>query len=66
MARIKLVLNERRLAYDGAMKLAEQQQAEAKLRQHEKGDWDIVDFMAQQQEAKQPPVKETAEETPKQ
>jgi large subunit ribosomal protein L47 len=39
MARIKAVLNERRLAYEGAMKLAEKEHDAAKL----KSPWDSED-----------------------
>jgi hypothetical protein len=50
MARIKAVLNERRLAYEGAMKLAEKECDAAKATAMAKSPWDsedkkIVDYL---------------------
>lgn len=54
MARIKAVLNERRLAYEGAMKLAEQQMAAAEKAVVDEADAKVMDFQAaQQQEERQ-------------
>jgi hypothetical protein len=43
MARIKAVLNERRLAYEGAMKLAEKERDAAKAKAMAKSPWDSED-----------------------
>lgn len=49
MARIKLVLNERRLAFEGAMKIAEREQVAAKEEEHfEEEDREILDFQLEQ------------------
>lgn len=50
MARIKAVLNERRLAYEGAMKLAEKESDAAKAKATAKSPWNsedkkIVDYL---------------------
>lgn len=54
MARIKAVLNERRLAYEGAMKLAEQQMAVAKEGVVDEADVAVVEFQRTQQEEERP------------
>jgi len=54
MARIKAVLNERRLAYEGAMKLAERQMAAAAEAVVDEADVKVMDFQAaQEQEERQ-------------
>jgi len=54
MARIKAVLNERRLAYEGAMKLAERQMAAAEEAVVDEADVKVMDFQAaQEQEERQ-------------
>jgi large subunit ribosomal protein L47 len=54
MAHIKAVLNERRLAYEGAVKLAEQQMAAAKERIVEEADQAVMEFQRIQQEEERP------------
>jgi RNA polymerase-binding transcription factor DksA len=50
MAHIKAVLSERRLAYEGAIKLAEQQMAAAKARIVDEADQAVMEFQRAQQE----------------
>jgi large subunit ribosomal protein L47 len=54
MARIKAVLNERRLAYEGAIKLAEHQMAAAKERVVDEADQAVMEFQRIQQEEERP------------
>lgn len=52
MARIKLVLNERRLAFEGALKIAEREQATAKQEHgYDKEDEEILKFQLEQEPA---------------
>ena len=57
MARIKAVLNERRLAYEGALKLAELQMAAAKERVVDEADQAVMEFQRMQQEEERPKAK---------
>jgi hypothetical protein len=50
MGRIKAVLNERRLAYEGAVKLAKLQMAAAKERVVDEADQAVMEFQRKQQE----------------
>jgi large subunit ribosomal protein L47 len=54
MAHIKAVLNERRLAYEGAVKLAEHQMAVAKERIVDEADRTVMEFQRIQQEEERP------------
>jgi len=53
MAHIKAVLSERRLAYEGAIKLAEQQMAAAKARIVDEEDQAVMEFQRAQQAEEQ-------------
>lgn len=54
MAHIKAVLNERRLAYEGAVKLAQQQMAAAKEKVVDEADEAVMEFQRTQQEEERP------------
>ncbi|KAF8903155.1 mitochondrial 39-S ribosomal protein L47 (MRP-L47)-domain-containing protein [Gymnopilus junonius] len=57
MARIKLVLNERRLAFEGAMKIAESEQAAAKDEEnYDEEDRQVLDFQFEQAYTRQRPT----------
>ena len=54
MARIKAVLNERRLAYEGAVKLAEHQLTAAREHIVDEADQAVMEFQRMQQEEERP------------